>query len=71
MPGGKIVVYTSLLPVSKNEAALAAIMGHEVSHAIFQHGNERMSQGITQQLGGIALALALSNKHAETQNLFA
>ena len=70
MPGGKIVVYTGLLPISKNEAALAAIMGHEVSHAIFQHGNERMSQGIAQQLGGITLAVAVSNQPAETQNLF-
>ena len=70
MPGGKIVVYTGLLPISKNEAALAVIMGHEVSHAIFQHGNERMSQGIAQQFGGVALAVAVSNKPEETQNLF-
>lgn len=70
MPGGKIVVYTGLLPLTKNEAALAVVMGHEVSHAIFQHGNERMSQGIAQQLGGITLAVAVSNKPAETQNLF-
>lgn len=48
MPGGKIVVYTGLLPITQNEAALAAVMGHEVSHAIFQHGNERMSQGMVQ-----------------------
>jgi predicted Zn-dependent protease len=70
MPGGKIVVYTGLLPISRNEAALAIVMGHEVSHAIFQHGNERMSQGIAQQLGGVTLAVAVSNKPAETQNLF-
>ena len=70
MPGGKIVVYTGLLPVTQNEAALAVVMGHEVSHAIFQHGNERMSQGLLQQLGGVALSVALSSKPAETQNLF-
>jgi predicted Zn-dependent protease len=70
MPGGKIVVYTGLLPVTQNEAALAVVMGHEVTHAIFQHGNERMSQGLLQQLGGVALSVALSNKPAETQNLF-
>lgn len=70
MPGGKIVVYTGLLSISRNEAALAVIMGHEVSHAIFQHGNERMSQGIARELGGVALAVAVSNKPAETQNLF-
>lgn len=70
MPGGKIVVYTGLLPVTRNEAALAAVMGHEVSHAIFSHGNERMSQGLIQQLGGVALTVALANKPQETQNLF-
>jgi predicted Zn-dependent protease len=70
MPGGKIVVYTGLLPVTQNEAALAVVMGHEVSHAILRHGNERMSQGLAQQLGGAALSVALANKPAETQNLF-
>ena len=70
MPGGKIVVYTGLLPITQNEAALAVVMGHEVSHAIFNHGNERMSQGLAQQLGGVALSVAVSNQPAATQNLF-
>lgn len=70
MPGGKIVVYTGLLPITQNEAALAAVMGHEVAHAVFYHGNERMSQGLIQQLGGTALSVALANKPAATQNLF-
>lgn len=70
MPGGKIVVYTGLLPITQNEAALAVVMGHEVSHALLQHGNQRMSQGILQQLGGVALSVAVANKPAETQNLF-
>jgi predicted Zn-dependent protease len=70
MPGGKIVVYTGLLPITQNEAALAAVMGHEVSHAIFGHGNERMSQGMIQQGLGAGLSLALANKPAATQNLF-
>ena len=70
MPGGKIVVYTGLLPISQNEAALAIVMGHEVSHAIFQHGNERMSQALGAQAVGVGLQVALSNKPAETQNLF-
>lgn len=70
MPGGKIVVYTGLLPVSQNEAALAAVIGHEVSHALLQHGNQRMSQGLLQQLGGVALSVAVANKPVETQNLF-
>jgi len=70
MPGGKIVVYTGLLPITQNEAALAVVMGHEVSHAILQHGNERMSQGLVQQLGGVALSVALADKPAATQQLF-
>jgi len=70
MPGGKIVVYTGLLPITQNEAALAVVMGHEVSHAIFNHGNERMSQGLIQQLGGVALSVAVADKPAATQNLF-
>jgi predicted Zn-dependent protease len=70
MPGGKIVVYTGLLPITQNEAALAAVMGHEVSHALLQHGNQRMSQGLAQQLGGVALSVAVANKPQETQNLF-
>ncbi|MEQ1678587.1 MAG: M48 family metallopeptidase, partial [Chitinophagaceae bacterium] len=70
MPGGKIVVYTGILPVTQNEAALAAVMGHEVSHALLQHGNQRMSSGLLQQLGGVALSVAVANKPQETQNLF-
>ncbi len=70
MPGGKIVVYTGILPYTANEAGLAVVMGHEVAHALARHGNERMSQGMFQQLGGMALSAALASKPAETQNLF-
>jgi predicted Zn-dependent protease len=70
MPGGKVVVYTGLLPITQNEAALAMVMGHEIAHAVLQHGNERMSQGLVQQLGGVALSVAVANQPAETQNLF-
>jgi predicted Zn-dependent protease len=70
MPGGKVVVYTGLLPITQNEAALAMVMGHEIAHAALLHGNERMSQGLMQQIGGVALAVAVANKPAETQNLF-
>jgi predicted Zn-dependent protease len=70
MPGGKIVVYTGLLPITRNEAGLAVVLGHEISHAIFQHGNERMSQGLAQQLGGVALSVAVAQQPAQTQNLF-
>lgn len=70
MPGGKIVVYTGLLPITQNEEALAAVMGHEVCHALLQHGNQRMSQSLVQQMGGAALSVALSSRPQETRNLF-
>jgi len=71
MPGGKIVVYTGLLPITQNEAALANVLGHEISHAVFQHGNERMSQGMAAQGLGAGLSFALANQPSTTQNLFA
>lgn len=59
MPGGKVVVYTGILPVTKTETALAIVLGHEITHAIFGHGMERMSQQLAAQglgaLGGAAL----------------
>ncbi len=70
MPGGKVVVYTGLLPVTQNEASLAVVMGHEIAHALALHGNERLSQGLVQQLGGVALAVAVSSQPAQTQELF-
>ncbi len=70
MPGGKIVVYTGLLPITQNEAALAVVMGHEIAHALARHGNERMSEGLLTQLGGVALQVAIANKSQETQNLY-
>lgn len=70
MPGGKIVVYTGLLPITQNEAALAVVMGHEIAHALAKHGNERMSRGKLQELGGVALQVALANKTPAAQNLF-
>ena len=70
MPGGKIVVYTGLLPVTQNETALAIVMGHEIAHAIAEHGKERMNNGLVQQLGGVALQVAMKDKPAETQTLF-
>jgi predicted Zn-dependent protease len=70
MPGGKIVVYTGILPVTQNETALAIVMGHEIVHALAKHGSERMNQGLIQQFGGMALQAAISNKPQETQMLF-
>lgn len=70
MPGGKVVVYTGLLPVTQDEASLAVVMGHEIAHAIARHGNERMSQGLAVQFGGLLLSVALQDKPKETQDLF-
>jgi predicted Zn-dependent protease len=70
MPGGKVVVYTGILPVTQTEAALAIVLGHEIAHAVAQHGSERVSQGLVQQLGGTALQAAVAGKPEQTQNMF-
>jgi predicted Zn-dependent protease len=70
MPGGKVAVYTGILPFTKNEAGLAVVLGHEVAHAIAEHGNERMSEALVAQLGGAALAVALAKQPEETTQLF-
>ena len=62
MPGGKIVFYTGILPVAQNETAVAAIMGHEVAHALANHGQQRMSAGMLQQLGAVAGNIAIKNE---------
>lgn len=64
LPGGKIAVYTGIFPMAKSEAGLAAIMGHEVVHALAQHGEERMSQGLVAQFGMTAAAIVLSTQGA-------
>lgn len=61
MPGGKVVVYTGILPVTQNEAALAVVLGHEISHAVANHGNERMSQAMLAQGLGAAGDILTSN----------
>ena len=68
MPGGKVVVYTGILPYTKNENGLAVVMGHEIAHAVARHGAERMSQELLRNVGGIALAIALSDESPETRN---
>ena len=62
LPGGKIAVYTGIFPVAKNTAGLAAIMGHEVVHALARHGAERMSHGLVTQAGLTAAAIALQTQ---------
>jgi len=70
MPGGKVAVYTGILPVTENENGLAVVLGHEVAHAIARHGNERMSQGLLVSMGGIALSIALKEKPGRTKDMF-
>lgn len=70
MPGGKVAFYTGILPMTQSETGMAVVMGHEIAHAIARHGNERMSQGLATQLGGVALGVALKDKPTETQVIF-
>ncbi|MFW6237098.1 MAG: M48 family metallopeptidase [Desulfosudaceae bacterium] len=70
MPGGKVVVYTGILPLTRDETGLAVVMGHEIAHAVARHGSERMSQALVAQLGGMALSRALAEKPEATQSLW-
>jgi predicted Zn-dependent protease len=69
MPGGKIVVYTGILPVVRDENGLATVMSHEVAHAIANHGGERMSQELLVQAGGMGLAQIVKSKPALAQKI--
>lgn len=71
MPGGKVAVYTGILPITQDEAGLAVVVGHEVAHALARHGDERMSQAMLVQLGGMGLSVALTKQPALTQQIFA
>lgn len=62
LPGGKVAVYTGILPVTKDEAGLATVMGHEVAHATLHHGAERISWDLVKNLGETGLAVAMANK---------
>ena len=70
MPGGKVVVYTGILPVTQGETGLAVVMGHEIAHAFAKHGAERMSHSLIVELGGMALSTALKDRPEMTKNLF-
>lgn len=70
MPGGKVAVYTGILPVTKDENGLAVVMGHEIAHAVAGHGGERMSHLLAVQLGGLALAVAMTDKPETSRNLW-
>lgn len=70
MPGGKVVVYTGILPLTKDDAGLAVVMGHEIAHAIADHGNERMSQELAVQAAGLGLSVYMQQKPQQTQQIF-
>jgi predicted Zn-dependent protease len=70
MPGGKVAIYSGILPVTANDAGLAVVMGHEIAHAIAKHSAERMSQQLAAQAGSAAVGAATSGKSATTQAIF-
>ncbi|MBN2402560.1 MAG: M48 family metallopeptidase [Spirochaetes bacterium] len=70
MPGGKVVFYTGILPLCRDENGVAVVMGHEIAHAVANHGNERMSQMLLIQFGAVALAEALNSRPELTQQLW-
>jgi predicted Zn-dependent protease len=70
MPGGKVVVYTGILPVTQDDAGLAVVMGHEIAHAIARHGNERMSQAIALQGAGMTLEVLTAQKPGMARDIF-
>lgn len=70
LPGGKVVFYEGILPICANEDGIAAVMGHEIAHAFAKHGQERMTAGYAQQLGGIAVAIGTSNEDPKKQMIW-
>ncbi len=69
LPGGKMAVYTGLIPVAQNADALAIVMGHEISHALLRHGAERMAQQHLAQIGTLATGMAAGDMDPQKQRL--
>lgn len=69
LPGGKIAFYEGIMPICRDDAGVAVVMSHEIAHAIARHGNERMSQGLLVNLGGVALSEALKSEPRMTRDL--
>jgi predicted Zn-dependent protease len=70
LPGGKVVIYSGILPYTADKNGLAVVISHEIAHAVARHGNERMSQQLLLQFGGVALNEAVKNKPEETKGLY-
>ncbi|MCK9639617.1 MAG: M48 family metallopeptidase [Prolixibacteraceae bacterium] len=69
MPGGKVVVFSGILPMIKNDAQLATVMSHEIAHAVARHGGERMSEQLVAQGAGMGISIMLAQKPKETQQM--
>jgi len=69
MPGGKVAVYSGILPITMDDAGLATVMGHEIGHAIARHSAERISQQKAAQAGGVLVGAATSDKSGTTQSI--
>lgn len=69
MPGGKVAFYTGIMPICKDEAGVAVVMGHEISHAVANHGRERMSQAVLAQFGLATLSGALGQNPTLTNKM--
>ena len=67
LPGGKVVIYTGILPSCKNEAGLAAVMGHEAAHAVLRHGAERMSQGLAVSIAEMGINQVLKSNDPQVR----
>lgn len=70
LPGGKVAIYSGIMDVTQSEAGLAVVVGHEVAHAIANHGNERMSQSLLLEVTGAALSIALAGDDPAAQEVF-
>lgn len=70
MPGGKVAFYSAIMPICKDEAGVAVVMGHEVAHAIANHGRERMSQGLLAEFGLSTVSAAMGQNPTATQQIF-
>lgn len=69
LPGGKVGIFTGILPITQNDSGLATVIGHEVAHAVARHGAERISEGLLLELGGQVLETALSTRPQATRSL--
>ncbi len=70
LPGGKVAVYSGILPIAQDDDGLAVVLGHEIAHALARHGAERLSDGLLAQFGGAALSVALAQHPAATAQLY-